>query len=147
MSLQERMWREIPEETARIARTIYPKGNLFMQIRDELGELFSDADFADLYPRKGQGGISPSLLASVLVMQSLADYSDRQAAEAVRDQISWKYALGLELDAPGFDYSVLSEFRQRLVEAGAHERLFQPVLEKLAAKGLLKGRGKQRTDA
>ena len=147
MSLQPRFSREVPEETARVAQAIYPKGNLFMKIRDELGDLFEDAVFAELYPPSGQHSLSPATLALVLVLQYIADYSDRQAAEAVRDQISWKYALGLELESQGFDFSVLSEFRKRLVEKAAQEKIFNPILEKLQAKGLLKGKQKQRTDA
>jgi transposase len=147
MSLQAKFSNEIPEETARVARAIYPKGNLFMKIRDEIGDLFQDQDFADLYPVMGQRSLSPSRLALVLIMQYLSDYSDRQAAEAVRDQISWKYLLGLKLADQGFHYSVLSEFRQRLVEANAQEGLFNPILEKLQEKGLLSGRQKQRSDA
>jgi transposase len=147
MSLQAKFSSEIPVETARVAKAIYPKGNLFMKIRDELGEMFKDESFSDLYPQVGQHSLSPSLLVLVLVMQYIADYSDRQAAEAVRDQISWKYALGLPLESQGFNYSVLSEFRQRLVEANAQDRLFKPLLEKLQEKGLLKGQKKQRTDA
>src|SRR5215207_2081656 len=147
MSLQPRLSREVPEETARVAQAIYPKGNLFMKIRDELGDLFEDAVFAELYPPSGQYSLSPSLLALVLVMQYIADYTDREAAEAVRDQISWKYALGLELESQGFDFSVLSEFRKRLVENDAQAKVFNPILEKLQAKGLLKGKAKQRTDA
>ena len=100
MSLQPSFGREVPEETARVAQAIYPKGNLFMRLRDELGDVFEDATFAELYPQSGQHSLSPSLLALVLVMQYIADYSDRQAAEAVRDQISWKYALGLEVVCP-----------------------------------------------
>ena len=147
MSLQPRFGREVPEETARVAQAIYPKGNLFMRLRDELGDLFEDATFAELYPQSGQHSLSPSLLALVLVMQYIADYSDRQAAEAVRDQISWKYALGLELESQGFDFSVLSEFRKRLVENDAQEQIFNLILSKRQARGLLKGKSKQRTDA
>lgn len=147
MSLQPQMSREVPEETARVAQAIYPKGNLFMKIRDELGDLFEDVVFTELYPQTGQHSLSPSLLALVLVMQYIADYTDRQAAEAVRDQISWKYVLGLELESQGFDFSVLSEFRKRLVENEAQAKIFNLILEKLQAKGLLKGKSKQRTDA
>jgi transposase len=146
MSLQPKS-RAVPVETARVAKAVYPKGNLYMKLRDELGDFMEDADFAELYPATGQPSLSPSLLALVLIMQYLADYSDRQAAEAVRDQISWKYALGLPLESQGFDYSILSEFRKRLVEAEAQEKIFNLLLARLQAKNLLKGTAKQRTDA
>lgn len=146
MSLQPKS-SAVPNETARVARAIYPKGNLYMKLRDELGDFMEDADFAELYSPRGQPSLSPSCLALVLIMQYLADYSDRQAAEAVRDQISWKYALGLPLESQGFDYSVLSEFRKRLVESNAQEKIFNAILGKLSEKGLLKGSKKQRTDA
>ena len=80
-------------------------------------------------------------------MQYVENLSDRQAAEAVRDGIAWKYALSLELENPGFDHSVLSEFRLRLVEHEASQRLLDGVLNQLKAKGLLKGQRQQRTDS
>jgi len=80
-------------------------------------------------------------------MQFVEHLSDRQAAEAVRDRIAWKYVLSLELGDAGFDYSVLSEFRTRLVEQAAVQRLFDTFLVKLGEKGLLKGKRQQRTDS
>lgn len=137
----------IPEETIRVARAIYPKGNLYMQIRDELEGMLSDELFADLYASRGRPSISPSRLALVLIMQYIAGYSDRQAVEAVRDKISWKYALSLDLEGAGFDPSILTDFRQRLFEQEAQGRLFEIVLKHLSEKNLLKGHKKQRTDA
>jgi transposase len=110
---------DVLELTARVARAAFPKGNPYLRLRDELGTLFRDAGFADLYPRRGQPALPPWKLALVTVMQFAEDLSDRQAAEAVRGRIDWKYALGLELDDPGFNFSVLSEFRGRLVAGGS----------------------------
>jgi transposase len=73
--------------------------------------------------------------------------TDRQAAEAVRERIDWKYLLGLELSDCGFDASVLSEFRQRLLAQGAEERLLDKVLQVSQQRGWLKAGGKMRTDA
>lgn len=138
---------EIPELTRFVAKEALPNGSIFMTMRDELGPIFEDEDFADLYPSIGQPAESPARLALVTVMQYVDNLSDRQAAQAVRERISWKYALGLELTDPGFHYSVLSEFRQRLVSGSAERRLLDKLLERCAAKELLKGQKKQRTDS
>ncbi len=102
----------IPADTVRVRRAAFPKGNLYISMRDELGVLFKDADFAELFPRRGQPAFASWRLALITVMQFLENFSDRQAAEAVRSRIDWKYALGLELTDSGFDYSVLSGFRE-----------------------------------
>jgi len=137
----------IPEETARIARAANPKGTLAMWLRDELGGMYTDEDFGDLYPERGQPALSPWRLAVVTLLQYVEDLTDRQAAEAVRERIDWKYLLGLELSDPGFDASVLSEFRQRLIAQGAEERLLDKVLVVSRQRGWLKAGGKMRTDA
>lgn len=137
----------IPKETVRIAKAAFPKGNLYLKMRDELGTIFSDLDFMALYPSKGQPAFSPWRLALITVLQFLENLSDRQAADAVRSRIDWKYALGLELTDPGFDYSVLSGFRQRLLANQQETLLFEKLLTLLVQKNLLKARGKQRTDS
>ncbi|WP_306316243.1 MULTISPECIES: transposase [unclassified Streptomyces] len=119
-----------------------------MLIRDRLDVLFEDEEFADLYPDDGRPGLSPGRLALVSVLQFAENLSDRAAADAVRTRIDWKYAIGLELEDPGFDHSVLCEFRARLAEQdGAADRLLQLMLDRLVAAGLLKAGGRQRTDA
>ena len=105
----------VPADTARVAHQVFLKGNRYLTLRDELGSIYNDCDFAELFPTHGQPAECPWRLTLVCVMQFVEDLSDRQAAEAVRTRIDWKYALGLELSDPGFDYSVLSEFRTRLV--------------------------------
>ena len=140
MSLQPSPIPPVPELTARVAHAAFPKGNPYLRLRDELGPLFRDGDFADLYPRRGQPALPPWRLALVTVMQFAEDLSDRQAADAVRGRIDWKYALGLELDDPGFDFSVLSEFRARLIAGGAERLLLEEMLEACKARGLLKAR-------
>ena len=80
-------------------------------------------------------------------MQFRENLADRQAAEAVRARIDWKYLLGLELTDPGFDFSVLSEFRDRLLAGNAEELLFDKLLERCRTMGLVKARGQQRTDS
>jgi transposase len=147
MSLKSTPIEPVPEETARIARAAFRKGNPLLKLRDELGPVFADTDFADLFPRLGQPGLPPWRLALVTVLQFRENLPDRQAAEAVRARIDWKYLLGLELTDPGFDHSVLCEFRSRLLAGSAEERLLGRLLEACQARGLLKARGRQRTDA
>jgi transposase len=137
----------IPEETLRVAHAAFPKGNVFMRMRDALGPIYSNPPFASLFSHTGQPAEAPARLALVLVMQFAEGLADRQAADAVRSRIDWKYALGLELTDPGFDYSVLSEFRMRLIGGGVEHLLLETMLTYLQERGLLKGRGKQRTDS
>ena len=147
MSLKPDPIQPVPEETARIARAAFRKGNSLLRLRDEFGAIFADADFADLFPKRGQPGLAPWRLALVTLLQFRESLADRQAAEAVRARIDWKYVLGLELTDPGFDASVLCEFRTRLVEGGAEERLLHKLLDRCRELGLLKARARQRTDA
>lgn len=116
MSLKPQAIGSVPAETARIARAAYPKGNLYLKPRDTLGTIYRDEDFAELFPRDGQPAYAPWRLALVTVLQFLENLSDRQAADAVRGRLDWKYLLGLELSDPGFDASVLVEFRQRRLD-------------------------------
>lgn len=138
----------IPQRTLEIARAAFPKPNLYMRLRDEFGALYAQTDFTALFSHTGQPAISPWRLALVTVFQFLENLSDRQAADAVRARIDWKYALSLELDDSGFDFSVLSEFRTRLLR-GNHDGqlLLDAMLERFKDKGLLKARGRQRTDS
>lgn len=147
MSLHPRPKTEVPEETEEVARAAFPKGNIYIRMRDKLGVFFSDEQFASLFSQRGQPAISPWRLALVSVMQFVENLSDRQAAEAVRARIDWKYALGLELTDPGFDFTVLSEFRQRLLDGGMEQQLLDKMLAVLAEHKLLKEQGKQRTDS
>ena len=147
MSLHPRPMPDIPEETAMIAQAGFPKGNAYMRMRDELGLIFADEQFADLFSGRGQPAASPAQLVLVTVMQFAEGLSDRAAASAVRARIDWKYALGLDITDPGFDASVLSEFRTRLIEGNAELLLFEMMLTCLRDKGLLKVRGRMRTDS
>jgi transposase len=147
MSLRPRVCFVIPDETIRVARAAFPKGNLYMRRYDELGALFADRHFADLFPTCGQPAESPARLALVLIMQFAENVTDRQAADAVRARIDWQYALGLELTDPGFDFSLLSEFRSRVLSQGAEQRIRDLMLNQFNAAGLLKVRGRQRTDS
>jgi len=111
-----------------------------------LGSIFDDEQFTNLYPSRGQPGLAPWRLAFTTIMQFMENLSDRQAADAVRARIDWKYVLGLELTDEGFHYSVLSEFRSRLLEGKAEQKLIDEILRRLQEKGLLKA-ARQRTDS
>jgi transposase len=147
MSLKPHEVNPIPEETIRVAQRAFPKGNALMRLCDHLGPVYSDAQFLALFPHDGQPALSPGRLTLVSVLQFAEGLSDRQAAEAVRSRIEWKYALALSLDDPGFDASVLCEFRCRLIAGKAELLLFETLLTLLRDQGLLKARGKQRTDS
>jgi transposase len=147
MSLKPEPVTPIPEETKRIAEAAFPKGNIYMRMRDKLGIFYQDEQFASLFPYQGQPAECPCRLALICVMQFVENLSDRQAADAVRGRIDWKYALSLELTDSGFDYSVLSEFRSRLMEGNMEQELLDTMLTILETNGLIKKRGKQRTDS
>jgi transposase len=147
MSLQPQEIPPVPEETRRVARAAFPRGNIYMRMRDELGAIYDDHLFAPLFPPRGQPAASPWRLALTTVMQFAEGLSDRQAADAVRSRIDWKYALSLELTDPGFDHTVLSEFRARLVAGQAEQLLLEALLTRVGERGLLKARGRQRTDS
>jgi transposase len=147
MSLRPQPIGSIPEQTAHIAHAAFPKGHPYLTLRDHLGTIFQDEDFAALFPAWGYPGLPPWRLALVTIMQFRENLADRQAAEAVRARIDWKYLLGLDLTDPGFDFSVLSEFRDRLLAGSAEVLLLDKLLERCRAMGLLKARGQQRTDS
>lgn len=147
MSLQPTKNFSIPATTAQIARSAFPNGNLYMCMRDELGTIFSDEQFYDLYSQLGQPAEAPWRLALVTLMQFSENLTDRQAADSVRSRIDWKYVLGLELSDQGFHYSVLSEFRMRLIQGQAEHLLFETLLMLFKERKLLKTGGRQRTDS
>jgi transposase len=123
MSLHPKSIEPVPEETARIAHAAFPKSNVYVRLRDKLGSLYTDEAFADLFPTHGQPAEAPWRLAVITVLQFAEMLSDRQAAEAVRARLDWKYLLGLPVEDPGVDASVLCEFRARLLGGGAEQRL------------------------
>jgi transposase len=147
MSLQPQVCYLVPEETASVARAAFPKGNVYLCIADRFGTIFRDQDFAALFSATGQPAEAPVRVALATILQFAEGLSDRQAANAVRSRIDWKYLLCLKLTDPGFDHTVLSEFRTRLLDGSAEMLLFERVLATFRAHGLIKARGKQRTDS
>ena len=109
MSLKPQPIQPVPEMTAEVARAAFPKGNPYLKFRDKLETIFTDDDFADLYPIKGQPATAPWRLAFITILQYRENLSDRAAADSVRARVDWKYLLGLELTDSGFDFSVHGE--------------------------------------
>jgi transposase len=147
MSLKPQPSRPLPEELARLGAILLPQDSPYRLIGDQLYALYDNAAFADLYHAEGKPALPPLDLLFVLALQALEDLGDRGAADAVRLRLDWKYALHLPLDYAGFDFSVLSDFRARLLADHASARLFDQLLGQLRELGLLKRRGRQRTDS
>jgi len=145
--MQPRPWPEVPAATVQVAKKAFRKGALAIRIRDELGSWYEDAGFAAAYGARGKPGISPAQLAMVTVLQFTEDLTDRQAADAVRGRLDWKYCLGLELADEGFEFTVLNGFRERLVAGGAERVIFDRLLDLVKERGLVKAGGRQRTDS
>src|SRR5918999_383848 len=138
----------VPEATAAAVQAAFPKGNLCVELRAEFGALYDDQLFADLYPPSGRPvEVAPWHLALVMIMQYIEGLTDRQAADAVRRCMDWKYALSLDLHDPGFDFTLLHDFRCRLLAHEAAQRLLDTFLSTCKARGWLKARGTQRTDS
>lgn len=128
MSLHPQAQYVVPPETAKVAHAIFPTDNSCVTMAATLHEFFSDQNFNILYPDRGQPAVSPMRLALATLLQYLEGLTDRQTADAVRSRIDWKYLLGLKLTNTGFHHSVLSEFRTRLVTAGAERLIFERFL-------------------
>jgi len=120
---------------------------LAVEVRDRLGQWLADEDFAAAFGVRGRPGWAPSRLALVTVLQRAEKLTDRLAAEAVRIRLDWKYLLGLPVDDPGFDHTVLAEFRGKVAEAGLEQVALDALLDRLAADGLVTAGGRQRTDS
>ena len=147
MSLRAPVGYCIPDATARVAHAAFPKGNPYLRMRDTLGPIYINPEFAHLFPTTCQPAEAPAQLVLVTVMQFAEGLSDAQAADAVRSRIDWKFALALELTDPGFDASVLCEFRARLLGGSAELLLFDTMLTLFREQGLVKAKGRQRTDS
>ena len=149
--MQPALWPEPDPQVAVAVKAMYGSRKrerpVAVEIRDRLGQWLADEDFAAVFGVRGRPGWSPSRLALVTVLQRVEKLTDRLAAEAVRARLDWKYLLGLSLDDPGFDHSVLSEFRGKVAGAGLEQVALEALLARLAAGGLVKPGGKQRTDS
>ncbi len=138
----------VPEATAAAVKAAFPKGNLYVDLHTELGAIYDDTCFADFYAERGHPvDVAPWRLALVTVMQYIEGLTDRQSDDAVRRCMDWKYALSLELTDAGFDFTLLHDFRQRLLLHDGAQRLLDTLLDTCKARGWIKTRGKQRTDS
>lgn len=138
---------QIPADTAALGQKLLDKNDPYRLIGDRLANFLQDADFQDLYAEIGGPAISPVLLALVLVFQMLEKLPDRAAARAVRVRLDWKYALHLPLADPGFHFTNLHHFRQRLLQHQAAARVFDQLVQTLVELGFIRCKGKVRTDA
>ncbi|WP_369036284.1 MULTISPECIES: transposase [Streptomyces] len=147
MSLPSKGLPAVPEQTAAVARAAFPKGSLPIRVRDRLAEVFADEPFVDAFGVRGAPGMSPAVLSLVTVLQFAENLTDRQAAAMAVRAIDWKYAIGAELTDTGFDHTVLTRFRTRLVGHGLERAVFDRLVAHCRDVGLIGAGGKQRTEA
>ena len=87
MSLHPASDQSVPDDTAAVARAVFPQGTACLRLRDRLGPIFSDEQFTSLFPKSGQPAECPWRLALVILLQFGENLSDRRAADAVRSRI------------------------------------------------------------
>ena len=135
-------------DAAALCRKLVPEGSVEAFLADHRQELFPDELFADLFPSgRGRPSVPSDVIATVMVLQALEGLSDRDAARALRDRISWKVASGLALDDTGFHHSVLTYWRTRLRASERPERIFDAVRAVVDATGVLKGKARRALDS
>jgi Transposase domain (DUF772)/Transposase DDE domain len=147
MQGKERMDRQLLDAGALVGHLV-PAGSMFGFLASHRQDLFSDEDFADLFPSaRGRPSVPASVVASVMVLQVLHDYSDAEAAEAARCDLRWKAACGFPLDHGGFDPSTLVYWRRRLAKSGRPHRVSDAVRRVITETGVLKGRRRRAVDS
>jgi hypothetical protein len=136
-------------DAAALAGHLVPAGSMFAFLAAHRAEVFRDADYADLFapPGVGRPSIPATQMAAVMTLQALCDYSDREAAEAVRFDVRWKVAIGAPLDDPGFDPSSLVYWRNRIARSERPHRVNQAVKKVVEQTGVLKGRRRRAVDS
>lgn len=146
--LKRYLSRVVPADTAALGQILLRVNDIYRQIGDRFDELMPTEDvFGPMYSYKGMPAVSPLLLALVTVLQMMEKLPDRVAARYAVTRVDWKYALHLPLGYLGFAFTDLHTFRQRLLAHGQERLMFDQVVAKLKATGLIKGRAKVRTDA
>ena len=147
MQGRERADRQLLDAGALVGHLV-PAGSMFAFLAAHRQELFGDEDFADLFPSgKGRPSVPAGVMASVMVLQVLHDYSDAEAAEAARCDLRWKAACGFPLDHGGFDPSTLVYWRRRLAKSGRPHRIRDAVAKVIGETGVLKGRRRRAADS
>jgi Transposase domain (DUF772)/Transposase DDE domain len=147
MQGRERVDRQLLDAGALVGHLV-PAGSMFAFLAAHRGELFGDDDFADLFPSgRGRPSVPASVMASVMVLQALHDYSDAETAEAARCDLRWKAACGFALDHPGFDPSTLVYWRRRLARSDRPHRINDAVREVIEQTGVLAGRRRRAVDS
>jgi len=147
MQGRERADRQLLDAGALVGHLV-PAGSMFAFLAAHRQDLFGDEDFADLFPSgKGRPSVPASVMASVMVLQVLHDYSDAEAAEAARCDLRWKAACGFPLDHAGFDPSTLVYWRRRLARPDRPHRINEAVARVIAQTGVLKGRRRRAVDS
>ncbi|HEX6854839.1 MAG TPA: transposase, partial [Streptosporangiaceae bacterium] len=147
MQGRERADRQLLDAQALVGHLV-PEGSMFAFLAAHRGELFGDDDFADLFPSgRGRPSVPASVIASVMVLQVLHDYSDAEAAEAARCDLRWKAACGFPLDHGGFDPSTLVYWRRRLARSDRPRRISEAVAKVIAQTGVLAGRRRRAVDS
>ena len=147
MQGRERADRQLLDAQALVGHLV-PAGSMFAFLAGHRQELFGDEDFADLFPSgKGRPSVPAGVMASVMVLQVLHDYSDAEAAEAARCDLRWKAACGFPLDHGGFDPSTLVYWRRRLARSRRPHRVNDAVKKVIEQTGVLKGRRRRAVDS
>jgi transposase len=147
MQGKERADRQLLDAGSLVGHLV-PAGSMFAFLAAHRGELFADEEFADLFPSgRGRPSVPASVMASVLVLQALHDYSDAEAAEAARCDLRWKAACGFPLDHGGFDPSTLVYWRRRLAKSARSHRVSDAVSKVITGTGVLKGRRRRAVDS
>src|ERR1700678_3445090 len=135
-------------DAAAFCRGLVEEGTVYAFLADHRKELFSDEDFADLFPSgRGRPSIPVEVICSVMVLQSLEGLSDRDAIRQLRTRIDWKVACGLALDDEGFDFTVLTYWRSRLRRSELPDRIFEAIRRVVEATGVLSNKHRRALDS
>lgn len=135
-------------DAAALCGHLVPAGSVHAFLAEHRHRLFPDEMFADLFPSgRGRPSVPADVVATVMVLQSLEGFSDRDAVEQLRVNIAWKVAAGRRLDDPGFHSTVLTLWRNKLRASQAPERIFDAVRAVIGETGVLKGKTRRALDS
>ncbi len=131
-----------------VAGHLLVAGGVFAFLAEHRHRLFPAEMFADLFPSgRGRPSIPPEVIASVIVLQTLHGYSDREAADAVTFDLRWKAACGYAVDAAGFHPTTLTYWRRRLAASDRPQRIFEAVRDVVTATGAVAGKHRRALDS